>query len=80
MLVCYSCNSYDSFFFCFFFVAMKCLVTFAIFGDFLRFLQAISIKHIFVKLRQIAIVVFLHFAILLEFFIFALFAIFSIHF
>ena len=58
---------------------MKFLVTFAIFADFLRFLQAISIKHIFAKLRQIAIVVFRHFEILLEFFIFALFAIFSIH-
>ena len=54
----------------FFFVAMKFLVTFAIFADFLRFLQAISIKHIFAKLRQIAIVVFRHFAILLEFFYF----------
>ena len=67
------------FFSVFFLVAMKFLVTFAIFADFLRFLQAISIKHIFAKLRQIAIVVFRHFEILLEFFIFALFAIFSIH-
>ena len=58
------------FFSVFFFVAMKFLVTFAIFADFLRFLQAISIKHIFAKLRQIAIVVFRHFAILLEFFYF----------
>ena len=67
------------FFSVFFFVAMKFLVTFAIFADFLRFLQAISIKHIFAKLRQIAIVVFRHFAILLEFFLFLLYLLFFLY-
>ena len=58
---------------------MKFLVTFAIFADFLRFLQAISIKHIFAKLRQIAIVVFRNFAILLEFFLFLLYLLFFLY-
>ena len=33
-----------------FFVAMKCLVSFAIFADFLRFLHAVSIKHVFAEI------------------------------
>ena len=65
----------------FFVVAMKCPVTFAIFADLFRFLQAISMKQILAKLREkLASKFLLHLAILVEFVILAIFAIFSIHF
>lgn len=61
-----------------FFGAIKFLVTFAIFADLnTRFLQAISIKHIFAKIAtKICSKVLLRFAILVEFVISAIFAIF----
>ena len=63
----------------FFVVAMKFPVTFAIFADFFRFLQAISMKQILAKLREtFASKFLLHLAILVEFVILAIFAIFSI--
>ena len=65
----------------FFVVAMKCPATFAIFADFFRFLQAISTQQILPKLREkFASKFLLHLAILVEFVILAIFAIFSIHF
>ena len=60
---------------------MKCPVTFAIFADFLRFLQAISIQQILAKLREkFASKFLLQFAVLVEFVILAIYAIVSIHF
>ena len=61
---------------------MKFLVTFAIFADFFLFLQAISINHIFAKIatKTCEEKNLLRFAILIEFVIFAIVAIFSTHF
>ena len=61
-----------------FFGAIKFLVTFAFFADLnTRFLQAISVEHIFAKIAtKICSKVFLQFAILVEFVIFAIFVIF----
>ena len=64
-----------------FFGAIKFLFTFAIFADLnTRFLQAISIKHIFAKTAtKICRKVLLQFAILVDVVIVAIFAIFPIH-
>ena len=60
---------------------MKCPVTFAIFADFFRFLQAISIQQILAKLREkFASKFLLQLAIIVEFVFLAIFAIFPIHF
>ena len=60
---------------------MKCPVTFAIFAGFFRFLQAMSIQRIIAKLREKCASKFLlQLAIVVEFVILAIFAIFSVHF
>ena len=60
---------------------MKCLVSFAIFADFFRFLHAVLLRMFLLKLRQIfARKFFLQLLILVEFVLLAIFAISSIYF
>ena len=63
-----------------FFVTIKCLDPCAIYADFFRFLQAVFIKHVFAKLRQMFARKFLLLLpIVVEVFLLAIFAISSIY-